>query len=397
MARRVLWMLVFLACAGAPREDSPLRVSAGGRGVEARTQLESENEEALQKDLDGLNLDCGLSVSGEIDWRSIDDEVLARYSVAGHCRQAIVAARALCAARDARTYFKKNVRRFRCRFGASFGLRVDGGGLVFDVDTGQANLAERARALLDQQRLADGRSLGEAFWESKTEICADRARRHFVVLGPKESARYGGLSYGQGRVMRRVPTSHGLSPEWFFDPMNFRKTNRAEFRGYDLRYYSRLDVAPKQDRCTLHCGHREIPLQRLPEAERGTLLRGLRFVERPKPRQPHALARSKRGVYYYVDRGPDDTRARDFRLYIGKKGRLIRQKMKDIVSDSEGEVFSSRRGALRLVLGKRSAEWIKRGRKRKLLWIPIHRNLGLIYSELGVYLGQTMGVPCDDL
>ncbi len=74
-----------------------------------------------------------------------------------------------------------------------------------------------------------------------------------------------------------------------------------------------------------------------------------------------------------------------------------RQQMKDIVSDSEGEIFSSKRGDLKLYLEKEKAEWVSRGRKRTLLRVPVNENYVLIYNRLGVYLGVELHTPCDDL
>jgi len=67
-----------------------------------------------------------------------------------------------------------------------------------------------------------------------------------------------------------------------------------------------------------------------------------------------------------------------------------------VVSDSEGEIFASTSGKLRLVVGKQSAQWIAGG-TANLLLLPLNENYGLIYNELGVYLKEKLGVPCDDM
>jgi hypothetical protein len=38
-----------------------------------------------------------------------------------------------------------------------------------------------------------------------------------------------------------------------------------------------------------------------------------------------------------------------------------------------------------------------KNRKQELLWLPVEKNLALIYNELGCYLGVRLGLPCDDL
>ena len=112
-------------------------------------------------------------------------------------------------------------------------------------------------------------------------------------------------------------------------------------------------------------------------------------------RLPYALARSRRGVYYYVDIA-DKKGAKDYRVYIGMRGRMKKQRMVDIVVDSEGAIFSTQNGSLRLVIEKTSATWIRRKRAKKRIWVPVSANLPLIYNQLGVYLGKRLGVPYDD-
>jgi hypothetical protein len=118
------------------------------------------------------------------------------------------------------------------------------------------------------------------------------------------------------------------------------------------------------------------------------------FVEPKKPRVPYGLARDRRGTYYYVDRGPEKD-SRDYRLYKGPTGRLKPLKMTNVVADSEGDVFSTRSGSLRLVLEQPHSFWIKGRKRRKLINVPIGENLQLIYNELGIYLGQPFNTPCD--
>ena len=85
-------------------------------------------------------------------------------------------------------------------------------------------------------------------------------------------------------------------------------------------------------------------------------------------------------------------------MHVGPKGALKLQEMKDIVSDSEGEIFSTKKGDLRLVVDKAvSPLWIEGTKKKvELRVVPITENLPMIYNELGVYSGARLGTPCDD-
>ena len=71
--------------------------------------------------------------------------------------------------------------------------------------------------------------------------------------------------------------------------------------------------------------------------------------------------------------------------------------MTNVVSDSEGDVFSTKTGSLRLIIDRRESTWIEGEKPRKLMLVPVRQNLGLIYNELGIYAGQRQGTPCDDL
>ena len=85
----------------------------------------------------------------------------------------------------------------------------------------------------------------------------------------------------------------------------------------------------------------------------------------------------------------------DFRVYIGRRGKLRMQAMVDVISDSEGEVFATKRGKLRLVVGKGEALWIRGRRQTRLTQVSVKENLPMIYQELGPYWGKPLYTPCD--
>ena len=72
--------------------------------------------------------------------------------------------------------------------------------------------------------------------------------------------------------------------------------------------------------------------------------------------------------------------------------------MTNVVSDSEGQIFSTQSGELRLLLDRvQTSFWIEGGKKSELRSVPLEENYSLIYNELGPYRGQRLGTPCDDL
>lgn len=162
----------------------------------------------------------------------------------------------------------------------------------------------------------------------------------------------------------------------------------------DRRHIHSLNLDRRSPRCELVCGTRRVRLKRLSHARAAALLAKARWGTPPKRRKPHGLARDRRGIYYYVDRA-EGKGVRDYRLYKGPLGKLTRLKMVNIVSDTEGDVFSTRNGSLRLVLEKEHSYWVRNKRRATLINVPIGENLTLIFNELGVYLAQPYGTPCD--
>ena len=84
------------------------------------------------------------------------------------------------------------------------------------------------------------------------------------------------------------------------------------------------------------------------------------------------------------------------------------QKMTNAVADTEGEIFTTRVGLAPLRdRPQEPADLGRRERRRLTLTVvPIEgtdeksgepiNNYQLIYNELGVYLGEKLGNPCDD-
>ena len=72
-------------------------------------------------------------------------------------------------------------------------------------------------------------------------------------------------------------------------------------------------------------------------------------------------------------------------------------KMTNVVSDSQGDIFTTKKGELRLVLDRDHPSWFAGKNETALLNLPLEDNRIMIYTDLGVYAGQRLGTPCDDL
>ena len=145
---------------------------------------------------------------------------------------------------------------------------------------------------------------------------------------------------------------------------------------------------------TLGCGERETKFKPVDPSRASALLGAATFHPPRWKFRAYGLARDDTGTYYYVDRRREEG-SMEFRLFSGPRGSMKPLKMVNVVSDSEGDIFSTRSGELRLVLDKKESAWIQKGKRSDLKSLPVEENVALIYSDLGVYTGQPLGTPCD--
>jgi hypothetical protein len=353
-------------------------------------------EESLRSSLEATRRSCdhqGLEAS--IEWSRVDDETILSQSIHSRCNGILSALRTVCDREGGAEWVRENVNGVECRLTseAEPAVRHRDRALEFSFAIESVNVDQKAREGLLAVPDPEHGTLEQRTVVASTKVCADDAREHFIVLSPRASDE-DKLAYGTREGLSRIPHPWGLSDGWFQDARFFNEKHNDSFRGHDLRYYSYVEAT--DEGCRLVCGAREVKLALVDEETKAEILAAPR---RPTPfdRVPHALARDKSGTYFYVDRGNTEATARDFHLYRGRRGAMRRLDMKDVVSDSEGEVFESRSGILRLIVDRDEALWIRGKAKDELKSLPIGENLGLIFNELGVYLGRELGTPCDDL
>jgi hypothetical protein len=237
----------------------------------------------------------------------------------------------------------------------------------------------------------------DAAARDKMMACTD-GKSHYVLVGPHEQVSHA-LYYGDGKRFYFVPgESHGMLPGTsFLDPRYFNKTANSNFHGLDVRLYSEVEIDAEKQTCAVHCGTRTTPLTFLPADKARELAKAASFAPSPRKYVPYGLARDDRGTYYYVDHGATEKSEKDFRLFVGQRGSMKLMKMTNVVSDSEGDIFTTPSGSLRLILDKQRSSWIEGQKSSDLKVVPVNMNLQVIYNDLGVYVGQRLGTPCDDL
>lgn len=169
------------------------------------------------------------------------------------------------------------------------------------------------------------------------------------------------------------------------------------FRKPDKRYY-------------VSCGNteRQTELRALGTKEADKVLASAELRPRLHNRKSHLLARDDDGTYYYVDIDRDEKgdsiNASRFerryqhghRVFVGKKGAMKELPMTNVVADSEGEIYQTKRGELRIVTENDKTGYWVRGRKKTMLkLLDLDDNRYLIYRELGVF--GFIGTACEEL
>ncbi len=185
-----------------------------------------------------------------------------------------------------------------------------------------------------------------------------------------------------------------------------RKPRASDYREFHLwpdlfstiTGHSGMSIGPSP--WTLRCGKAEHEFTELSRSERDAFLSKVHIDnDYLFDRDPFVLARDDRGVYYYVDRVMGEKGGKDYRVYIGRKGAARKTLLKDVVDDSEGLIFETPGGKLRLRIDQNNSRvqhvfWSKRKKRTELTILNPKENGELIFRELGVYDGVALGTVC---
>jgi hypothetical protein len=239
---------------------------------------------------------------------------------------------------------------------------------------------------------ADGEPFELAEHKAKLKFATD-GKGHYVAFVPFGSSDtpmfYGdGKTFWQLRVFGGGSGGDGKNPDDYFDHVFWEP--RAKFP-----YQASFEF--RHQKYQVQCHERKTEMRAVPDDEAKKLTDTSKFYKARWKRRAYALARDNTGKYYYVDQAREPEGNSDFHLYAGPKGGLKAQKMTNVVSDSEGDIFATKTGSLRLILNKSESLWQAGGKKEKLIFLPVEDNHILIYTDLGVYTGMPLGTPCDDL
>ena len=215
----------------------------------------------------------------------------------------------------------------------------------------------------------------------------DGKKHYLIVQMDKEHAIPEMGFYGDGKQMYRLRIKGGGGEQgvsWslsLWEPRNPNAQAFVDYRGGKLK---------------VGCNDRNTELEQVPADQAKALIDGAEYYPYRWTRQPYKLARDDKGTYYFVDMQRDVDGKKDMRLYVGPRGKLKLQQMTNIVSDSVGDIFSTKAGELRLISNQGDIKWVQGKAESKLVHVPVEDNHVLIYTDLGVYERLPLGSPCDD-
>jgi hypothetical protein len=163
-----------------------------------------------------------------------------------------------------------------------------------------------------------------------------------------------------------------------------------------------IEMEDSGKKYSVTCGLKVTPLTPVADAEVAALL--AKAAVRPPlwTRYPDKLMRDDVGNYFFVDRlrTEEENDRRDFRVFMGPRGKMKPLPLKDIVDDSEGTIYATKDGVLRLITtdkasGQQVFKWVVGKVETKLIDVPVQDNVRMIYMDLGPYSGLPLGTACD--
>ena len=222
----------------------------------------------------------------------------------------------------------------------------------------------------------------------KDLVVLSDGKRHYIAVVPFGDP-YEHLYYGDGKgfYAQRV-SGGGRSGDEAWDRIFWEPRVNEPWKG---------GMGFRNGKYTVQCGDRATEFKPVEADEQAKILGAASFYKSLWNHRAYALARDNKGNYYFVDRLREPEDNKTFRLFAGARGNLKLLKMTNVVSDSQGDIFTTKKGELRLVLDRKKPSWFAGKTETELISLPLEDNRIMIYTDLGVYTGQRLGTPCDDL
>ncbi len=314
-----------------------------------------------------METNCGRQLPVVIDFNSVfETKFFEKQRCSGIARKAA----SICLRdADSKRIFNERVKKIECGYGSRNEIVVTAAGVMqIQLDPSTQYFSGAYDAMKSSLHLT--RTVGRS----------DTGQ--IIVADPDDS--HGEIFIGDGKVMNSQATAAGTRLVW--TPS-----------GHIL-------LRKEEGKIVVDCAHGPpVIFHSLSDQRRLEILNSARFDEPIWQREAYALARDDRGTYYYVDKVQQKWGGKNFRVFIGPRGQAKATTLIDIVDDSNGMIFATKSGNLRLMLKSKAdsglrivdAGWIVGKKRRDLVVLPLRENKLLIYKELGAYDGEDFGTLCE--
>jgi hypothetical protein len=131
-------------------EDQKKDGTLGRMAAFDRKDREVYYNQELAQTAKSLNDTCGTQVKASIDWKSVSDDLLKKYSVASYCGAPLEALRRLCDTPGAKKIIQAKAKSLSCQFGSELKLDVQGGAVRWTTAPEASNQEEFATTYFEK-------------------------------------------------------------------------------------------------------------------------------------------------------------------------------------------------------------------------------------------------------
>src|SRR5690606_20374395 len=115
-----------------------------------REEREAGQQVAFTQVVNAMNAACGTKVTATIDWKSVTDDIIKRYSISSYCGNPLEALEELCGSPVGKRLISAKVKSFTCQFGPELKLEVKEGAVSFTTQQSAANQEEYATQFFEK-------------------------------------------------------------------------------------------------------------------------------------------------------------------------------------------------------------------------------------------------------
>jgi hypothetical protein len=116
----------------------------------SRQEREAQQQAGFTEVVKEMNAACGTSVTATIDWKSVTDDIIKKYSIPSYCGNPLEALQKLCASKVGKRVISAKVKSFSCQFGPELKLEVKEGAVSFITQQDASNQEEYATKFFEK-------------------------------------------------------------------------------------------------------------------------------------------------------------------------------------------------------------------------------------------------------